>query len=316
MQHLHRVNIMNWLTQIHWSARLSPIVLWLAARYIDGYIERCDSHDLGHSKCLGATSLFLALKLEENFHTRSYCRLVHIVGIGEKSFDPHDLIAMEQRLLGIFDGMINIPTVYHFLDHFLTLLHHVGVSVDIGIEQLSAYYAESTILSSSFSKLKASRVAAAVLYAAFLCRDQHTCDIANKEEISRRVNANSPVTVTTTANSPHPSPPDPSSGEISDQIVSALKWQAPLLIDGVKPSSLWLPHLLEITGFDAPSLKMVSQQIISRLVHPQDIHQKRSVSYQKYSSWRRFSVCHLRHPNFSETPLPAQGVIVSGKPPS
>lgn len=303
MQHLQRVNIMNWLTQIHWRARLSPIVLWLAARYVDGYIERCDPNDLGHSKCLGATSLFLALKLEENQSIRSYCRLAHIVGIGEKTFDPHELIAMEQRLLSIFDGMINIPTVHHFLDHFLTLLHHVGVTVDIGIEQLSAYYAESTILSSSFSKLKASRVAAAVLYAAFLCRDQHTCDVVFQEEMKYRETSKSPVTITTASISPHPSPPDPSSGEISGQIVSALKWQPPVLTDGVEPSSLWLPQLCEITGFDVPSLKMVSQQIISRLVHPQDIHQKRSVSYQKYSSWRRFSVCHLRHPNFSETCL-------------
>jgi hypothetical protein len=290
---------MNWLIRIHWRARLSPAILWLAARYIDGYIQHCDADHIGPSLCLGATSLYLAVKLEENERLRASCRLGHIVGIGEKTFTPHDVVAMEQRLVTIFDGMMSIPTIYDFIAHYLPQLEASGVSIDVGIEHLSAYYAESSLLSIGFSKLKASRVGAAVLYAALMCRDQHSSlfvTTATTQSIQT-----SPVSVTMTANGSahHPSPPNPSSGDISNQIATALRWNyLPPPPYGEKPHTLWLPQLCQVTGFPASALNEVAKHIVSRLVHPEDFHQQRSVSYEKYSSWRRFSVCHLRHPIF------------------
>jgi hypothetical protein len=267
------------------------MVLWLAVRYIDAYIERGNEGDIGPSLCLGATALFLAVKLHERDELRARCCLIHIVEIGEQSFNSEDLIAMEQRLLGLLDGMINLPTVYHFLAHFISLLEADSVAVGVGMEQLCCYYAESTLISPSFSRLKASRVAAAVLYAALLCRDQHCWTISPSDPLR------SPVAVTATL-SPR-SPLDPSSREFYDQIVSSLQWLPPPVLPlDTDPSSLWLPSLTQVTGLDAPSLKILAIQIVACLV-PIGNRRHRTAAYEKYSSLKRFSVSNLRPPDLS-----------------
>ena len=291
---------MNWLIWTHWKARLSPSVLWLAGRYIDGYIQRCDANHIGPSLCLGATSLYLAIKLEENNRLRAFCRLGHIADISKGTYTPEDVIAMEQRLIKIFDGMLSIPTVYDFIVHYLSQLEASGVPIDLGIEQLSAYYAESTLLSTYFSKLKASQVGAAVLYAALMCRDQHSYGPLATETFVKSLQS-SPATITATR-SPFPSPQEdvPTRG-IANQIASALRWQpSKCFSPAVMPHTLWLPQLCQVTGLTPSALNEDSKRIVSRLVHPEDFQQTRSVSFEKYSSRKRLSVCHLRHPIFPE----------------
>lgn len=279
----------------------------MAARYIDGYFQRFDVKT--PSLCLGATSLFLAIKLEENNRVRASCQFDHIVGIGQRAFTPNDIIAMEQRLVFIFRGMMKVPTVYEFIAHFLPQLETSGVSIDIGIEQLSAYYAESTLLSTCFSELKSSRIGAAVLFAALMCRDQHSY-IPSTETCVQSTNS-SPVTVTATK-SPATSPSEPPTVELSKRIASALRWQPSLLLSpGVKPHTLWLPQLCHVTGYSASTLNEDSKRIVALLVHPDNYQQTESISYEKYSCKERLYICHLRHPIFPEGMCDAEGVAVS-----
>jgi hypothetical protein len=278
------------------------MVLWLTVRYVDAYIERGDESDIESSLCLGATALFLAVKLQECSTLRAGCQLEHIVEIGEETFNSEAVLIMEQRLLNTFDGMINLPTIYHFLAHFVSLLEADGVIVGIGIEQLSSYYAESTLISTSFSRLKTSRIAAGVLFAALLCRDQHCWSIPR---VTRSNPLGSPVAVTVSL-SPQSFSSPPSSREIYDQIVTSLDWlPPPILPPGSDPSSLWLPSLSRVTELDAVSLKLIATQVVTCLVHPRDEYRHRSAAYEKYASRKRFSVSNLRPPDFSlEIPSP------------
>lgn len=148
-----RAILIDWLVEVHMKFRLVPETLYLCVHIIDRY---CSIAVVARSKLqlVGVTALFLACKHEEIYPPE----VRDCVYITDRAYDRQEVLDMEQTLLRVLDWRISLPTVYPFLDRFLSITNASPMT-----RAAASYYLERTLQEYDLLEYRPSLVCASVV---------------------------------------------------------------------------------------------------------------------------------------------------------
>jgi cyclin B len=158
INHRMRGILVDWLVEVHYKFRLQTPTLWLCINILDRYLEK---KTLLRNKLqlLGVTSLLIACKFEEIYPPE----VRDCVFITDSAYSNEEVLAMEHSILHVLDYQLCVPTGYHFLTRYLTL-----INANDRMRHLAFYYAERNLQESIVFNHKPSCLVSAALYAALV----------------------------------------------------------------------------------------------------------------------------------------------------
>ena len=112
-----RAILVDWLVEIHYKKEFDGTTLWLAINILDRYLLK---HQIMRDKLqlVGVTSFLIAMKFSETDPMRAQ----DCVSLTNNSYTKDDILDMEVKILETLDFQISIPTGFHFITHYLSLI--------------------------------------------------------------------------------------------------------------------------------------------------------------------------------------------------
>lgn len=163
--------LVDWLVEVHFKFRLQAPTLWLCVNILDRYLS-ASVLPRNQLQLLGVSSLLVACKFEEIFPPE----VQDCVYITDHAYSKEEVLKMEQSILKALDYQLCVPTGYHFMIRYLTLIHASEI-----VKYLAFYYSERNLQETDYLDHKPSLFAAAAVYAALV---QQT----NQQRIQQRRN--------------------------------------------------------------------------------------------------------------------------------
>jgi hypothetical protein len=171
-----RAILADWLVDVCKKMRLDPPTLWLTMSIVDRTLQKVVFRR-SRLQLLGIAALSLACKMEEVYIASPR----DFVYITDGAYNCTELLEAELQVLEALNYEVHVPTAYHFLIHYLELIHASDVS-----RMLALYYAERSLLYDC-ARCKPTLFAAAALCAALLWQtsqtDQCTCSDLPTEDV-------------------------------------------------------------------------------------------------------------------------------------
>ena len=132
--------------------------LYLTVALIDRFLERkCVSRK--KLKLVGVTAMLLASKVEE---VHGALEILDLVYVTDRSYTDIEIIEFESTMINTLGFCIWMPTIWHFLVHFLNV---AGLDSGKGY-WMAHYYAERTLQTYAMLTFLPSMIAASAVYMA------------------------------------------------------------------------------------------------------------------------------------------------------
>ena len=166
--------LVDWLVEVHYKFRLQHPTLWLCINLMDRYLEE-KALVRNKLQLLGVACLLIACKFEEIYPPE----VRDCVYITDNAYTRAEVLQMEQSVLLTLDYQLCVPTGYHFVSRYLTL-----INASERLRHLAFYYAERNLQESVMFSHKPSHLASAALYAALFHQSQYSDSAVNRSASS------------------------------------------------------------------------------------------------------------------------------------
>ena len=166
--------LVDWLVEVHYKFRLQHPTLWLCINLMDRYLEE-KALVRNKLQLLGVACLLIACKFEEIYPPE----VRDCVYITDNAYTRAEVLQMEQSVLLTLDYQLCVPTGYHFLTRYLTL-----INASERLRHLAFYYAERNLQESITFSYKPSHLVSAALYAALFHQSEYTDSAMNRSTSS------------------------------------------------------------------------------------------------------------------------------------
>lgn len=159
--------MVDWLFEIASVFHLNTKTVFLAVGYynqcchqsvIGTLLDTTTTTHVGSDKLqlLAATCLYIASKCEDDFHVQ--CG--NLVFSADRTFDIHDIIELELKVLNTIGWKLQVPTIYDFVILYLAAM---DIKIESPIFWLSLYMSELALASTIHTEFAPSMVAACTL---------------------------------------------------------------------------------------------------------------------------------------------------------
>ena len=150
-----RAILIDWLVEVHLKFKLQHPTLWLSVNILDRYLNKEIIHR-NQLQLVGVTALLIAAKFEEIYPPE----VRDCVYITDNAYDADDVLEMENSILVSLNYDLCVPTGYHFLVRYLTLINATD-----RIRFLANYYCERNLQEYETISQPPYKFAAAAVYA-------------------------------------------------------------------------------------------------------------------------------------------------------
>ena len=160
-----RTILIDWLAEVHHKFKLQPCILWLTVNILDRYLEK-ESVKRVKLQLVGVTSLFIACKCYNNKDGKSL-GVIDSVYITDNAYKAPEVTETELKMLAALEFQVFVPTGYHFLERYLSLIDAVPL-----VANLAKFYAERNLQEYDMLDFMPHHFAAAALYTALVYHQQ------------------------------------------------------------------------------------------------------------------------------------------------